>query len=237
MEDHIDKEPTEAESRDTRSEGGSRSTPSMFNWQAALYLFIVGVICVTLAPLTSLWWIVPVLGVAAPLAYAALDKPRPTLGKPNKKDTERELLAALAERAEITATTAAMNTSLTVDEASQMLEELAKKGHLELHMEDGIMAYALRERDRRQLPDADRRELPGGRKPGEVPQPLDEPLSEREMEVLALLSSGRTNAEIAKDLFVAVGTIKAHVNNIYRKLGARNRAEALAKARNLKLLP
>ena len=65
---------------------------------------------------------------------------------------------------------------------------------------------------------------------------MPEPLSERELEVLTLLASGRSNKEIAKDLFVAVGTVKTHTNNIYRKLDARNRAEALAKARRLKLL-
>jgi ATP/maltotriose-dependent transcriptional regulator MalT len=56
------------------------------------------------------------------------------------------------------------------------------------------------------------------------------------MEVLTLLASGRSNKEIARDLFVAVGTVKTHTNNIYRKLGTKNRAEALARARSLKLL-
>lgn len=236
MEERADNERPEKESREAprRDAGEGRNARSLLNWQAALYLFVVGAICVFLVPLTSLWWIIPVLAVAAPLAYAALDRPRAALEKPNKKDMERELLDALAERAEITPTTASMNTSLTVDEASKMLDELAKKGHLELRMEDGVMAYALMERDRRGLPEKPfAPELPGG----ETPHPLDDLLSEREMEVLALLSSGRTNAEIANDLFVALGTVKAHVNNIYRKLGVKNRAEALAKSRSLKLLP
>ena len=47
---------------------------------------------------------------------------------------------------------------------------------------------------------------------------------------------GLRNAEIAKDLFVAVGTVKSHVNNIYRKLDAGNRTEAVTQARELKLL-
>lgn len=55
--------------------------------------------------------------------------------------------------------------------------------------------------------------------------------------MLALLSSGRTNSEIARDLYVAVGTVKTHANNIYRKLGAKNRSEALARAHELKVLP
>jgi LuxR family maltose regulon positive regulatory protein len=55
--------------------------------------------------------------------------------------------------------------------------------------------------------------------------------------VLALLASGRTNAEIARELFVAIGTVKSHAGNIYRKLDAKNRAEALGRAHELKLLP
>jgi ATP/maltotriose-dependent transcriptional regulator MalT len=65
---------------------------------------------------------------------------------------------------------------------------------------------------------------------------LAEPLSERELEVLSLLASGRTNSEVARDLFVSVGTVKSHTGNIYRKLEAKNRAEALARARELKML-
>ncbi|MCA1719128.1 MAG: LuxR C-terminal-related transcriptional regulator [Actinobacteria bacterium] len=68
-------------------------------------------------------------------------------------------------------------------------------------------------------------------------QLLDEPLSERELEVLALVASGRTNSEIASELHVAVGTVKTHTNNTYRKLGVNRRSEALAKARELDLLP
>jgi LuxR family maltose regulon positive regulatory protein len=56
------------------------------------------------------------------------------------------------------------------------------------------------------------------------------------MEVFRLLASGRTNREIASDLFVTVGTIKAHTSNIYAKLQVRNRTEALARARELGLL-
>jgi DNA-binding NarL/FixJ family response regulator len=69
-----------------------------------------------------------------------------------------------------------------------------------------------------------------------APGQVDEPLSEREREVLTLLASGKTNSEVARDLFVSVGTIKSHTANIYRKLGARNRAGALTRARELGLI-
>jgi DNA-binding CsgD family transcriptional regulator len=63
-----------------------------------------------------------------------------------------------------------------------------------------------------------------------------EPLSERELEVLQLLATGRSNREIATELYVATGTVKAHLNNIFRKLEARSRLEAVTRARDLGLL-
>ena len=67
-------------------------------------------------------------------------------------------------------------------------------------------------------------------------QPLAEPLSARELEVLDLIAGGLTNAEIAGRLFIAVGTVKRHINNIYGKLQVHHRAEAIAHARELGLL-
>ena len=65
---------------------------------------------------------------------------------------------------------------------------------------------------------------------------MTDPLSEREREVLGLLASGKTNREVAAELYVSPGTVKAHVAAIYRKLGAHNRAEMLNKARAFGLL-
>lgn len=65
---------------------------------------------------------------------------------------------------------------------------------------------------------------------------LSKPLTGREREVLRLLAAGRTNREIADELFVAVGTVKAHVHRIYGKLDARGRTEAAAIAKDLALL-
>ncbi len=61
------------------------------------------------------------------------------------------------------------------------------------------------------------------------------PLSEREREVLALMSSGATNKEIAERLFLSPHTVKEHTSSVFRKLGARNRTEAVQRAERLGL--
>jgi LuxR family transcriptional regulator, maltose regulon positive regulatory protein len=63
-----------------------------------------------------------------------------------------------------------------------------------------------------------------------------EPLSGREVEVLELVAAGRSNAEIAGELYLSVGTVKAHVHHIFGKLLVRNRSQAVARARELRLL-
>jgi LuxR family maltose regulon positive regulatory protein len=67
--------------------------------------------------------------------------------------------------------------------------------------------------------------------------PLTDPLSEREIEVLQLVSTGATNAEIGQELCIAIGTVKNHLKSIYSKLNAHSRTQATARARELNLLP
>ncbi len=164
-------------------------------WQLTLYIAVLGVISMLLAPLTGLWWIVPVLGAAVPVVLAAIQ------GQAHRNGP--------AEHApEITQVT---STSLP--------DGMAPAGPVENHaLEAGVS------------PDA-------GASAGAAQLAMGESnLSEREMEVLALLASGKTNAEAAEALFISVGTVKSHSANIYRKLEARNRTEAVARARELGLL-
>ena len=76
-------------------------------------------------------------------------------------------------------------------------------------------------------------------RPGISPssQPLIEPLSQRELEVLQLIAQGLSNREISERLFLSLNTVKVHARNIYGKLGVNNRTQAGARARALGILP
>jgi DNA-binding NarL/FixJ family response regulator len=67
-------------------------------------------------------------------------------------------------------------------------------------------------------------------------EPLIEPLTEREMEILALIAKGATNKEIASQLYIVEGTVKNHITHILGKLGVRDRTQAALKARELGLM-
>jgi len=69
-----------------------------------------------------------------------------------------------------------------------------------------------------------------------VPGIID-PLTSRELEVLAMLAAGRSNQAIAGELVVTLDTVKKHVGHVLGKLGAANRTEAVARARELSLIP
>ena len=163
------------------------------DWRMAAYALVLGAVCVFLAPITDLWWIVPLLGVAGPLLLRFLgDRPRA-----GSRIAPQAPLVPAGKR------------------------------------DEPVSAN-----DYRASASPSRDDPPGeARAGGAPPFVLDDPLSEREREVLAVLASGRTTSEAARDLFVSVGTIKSHTANIYRKLGAKNRAQAIARARELGLLP
>jgi DNA-binding CsgD family transcriptional regulator len=92
--------------------------------------------------------------------------------------------------------------------------------------------------------DLDRRRLVFTRVPGgdrtlllaEAPLPPSDrkPLSRREWEIVDLLDAGKSNAEIAVELWIAPGTVRTHLENIYAKLGVHSRTAALARVRDLR---
>jgi ATP/maltotriose-dependent transcriptional regulator MalT len=208
-----------------------------------MFVSVAFVIDRGLADVGVVWVAVFGIGVVAPVlllrqmirAIEAHEEAR-RRPAPGAREKEKELLEALEEGGEITPATAAMRTSLTVDEASKMLEELARKGHLGMQREEDIVAYSLSVHRRPALPGVDPTISPAQLGVHGTFTRLEDPLSERELEVLSLLATGKTNSEVAGELFVSVGTVKSHTGNIYRKLGAKNRAEALTRARELSLL-
>ena len=70
-----------------------------------------------------------------------------------------------------------------------------------------------------------------------APSGLIDPLTSREHEVLTMLAAGRSNQAIARELVVTLDTVKKHVGHVLGKLGAANRTEAVARARELNLIP
>lgn len=72
--------------------------------------------------------------------------------------------------------------------------------------------------------------------PAEGDEMAPSQLSERELEVLSRLAKGMTNKDIARDLFISQATVKSHVENILRKLGAADRAGAVAEGFRRKLI-
>jgi LuxR family maltose regulon positive regulatory protein len=75
--------------------------------------------------------------------------------------------------------------------------------------------------------------IPGGALPGGQ---LIEALTQRELEVLQLVAQGLSNEEIGERLFLSLSTVKGHNRNIFDKLQVQRRTEAVARARELRLL-
>ena len=61
-------------------------------------------------------------------------------------------------------------------------------------------------------------------------------LTTREYQVLQLISKGHSNADIAKELFLSLSTIKTHVSNLYTKMDVKSRTQAIGKAKDLKII-
>ncbi|MEU1642122.1 response regulator [Micromonospora zamorensis] len=112
-------------------------------------------------------------------------------------------------------------------------------------IEAGATGYLLKDTPREELVRAVRAAARGesvlapsvaGRLMGRLRAPVEEPLSQRELEVLTLVARGASNREAAARLFISEATVKTHLLHVYTKLGVNDRAAAVATAYDRGLL-
>ncbi|NEP84289.1 MAG: tetratricopeptide repeat protein [Okeania sp. SIO3B3] len=114
------------------------------------------------------------------------------------------------------------------------------EGYVRVFVDEGSPMEHLLEAAAKQaiLPDYTRklRSFFDGRADDKISQPLIEPLSDRELEILRLIAQGLSNREISERLFLALDTVKGHNRRIFGKLDVQRRTEAVARARKLGVL-
>jgi LuxR family maltose regulon positive regulatory protein len=134
---------------------------------------------------------------------------------------------------------AAHDTAAALDQLTQAMRLAAHTGHRQTFIDEqatfgGLLDNAIARSDHRmRLKEQPPKPPEPARNAG--PSPI-EPLSDRELEVLRLLPSQLTNREIGDLLWISTNTVKFHVRNIYRKLEADRRTQAVENARSLGLI-
>jgi LuxR family maltose regulon positive regulatory protein len=141
------------------------------------------------------------------------------------------------------------NTQAALESLGQALTQAEPEGYVRLFVDEGQpMAELLHMAVSRNIspdyagklldafPESVLRAIATSQASAVKPQLLPEPLTEREIEVLRLMVEGCKYQEIAERLFVSINTVRHHTRNVYGKLGANNRAQAIGKARELNIL-
>ena len=151
---------------------------------------------------------------------------RETRGERDEADSAALRAASLAE--------AGGFRRILVDEGAPLATLLAKAIR-RLRWKKGIVRGDASVRYLGEIVEAIRAAAPGDDDSEKVLSAL-EPLTEREREVLRLVAAGLSNAQIADELYLAVGTVKSHIHHIYGKLLVSSRTQAVERARELDLL-
>lgn len=122
---------------------------------------------------------------------------------------------------------------------SEALEIAAPEGFIRIFLDEAPVLELLPQ-VRETAPDLVDAILGQQKSPDDVERPaqpqLPEPLTEQELNILALIVGGKTNQQIADELVITLGTVKWHVHNILQKLGVNNRTQATIRAQELGLL-
>ena len=122
---------------------------------------------------------------------------------------------------------------------SEALEIAAPEGFIRIFLDEPLVIELLPQ-VRETAPDLVAAILGQQESPDTVERPaqpqLPEPLTEQELNILALIVDGKTNKQIADELVITLGTAKWHVHNILQKLGVNNRTQAAIRAQELGLL-
>lgn len=137
-----------------------------------------------------------------------------------------------------------------LDALSEAVRLAKPKGYIRSFVDEGAsmeaLCYQLRKRERKHGPTSyldivigafqQESRMHISMKESTKTQPLPEPLSKRELQVLHRLARGASNQEIAQELVVVIDTVKRHISHIFAKLGVQNRVQAVKQAQELGLL-
>jgi LuxR family maltose regulon positive regulatory protein len=142
---------------------------------------------------------------------------------------------------------ASANTRAALDALAAALELAEPEGYVRVFVDEGVpMRNLLAQAMARGIADVHARRILAAFEPAAAPasseaRGSDTPgsaalLTSRELEILRLIAAGLRNQEIADQLFISPATVKRHIANVYNKLDARHRTEALKRAGALNLL-
>lgn len=157
----------------------------------------------------------------------------------NLLEKEKELLDSEAQKSRLFAVIAVVSgIALTLLLLIIYLKNSSKRRKERFHaqLQQQVSEMDFMQQKLAMLADAPLPEVAMSLEADQVNSLLVNPLTERELEILTKIASGRTNQQIADESFISVNTVKSHIHSIYNKLDVKNRTEATLKASSLNLI-